>query len=109
MTTGWRARTMDGLDIHHWQSLVAHLRAVAKRAQAYGSGFGAGDIPAFSTLDAHISYALPRIHTTLKLGASNLLNTYYTTSFGSANIGGLYYFTIEYNDIMGYLGKKNSN
>lgn len=80
----------------HWQS-----------GFLWESGFGAGDIPAFSTLDGHISYSLPRIHTTLKLGASNMLNSYYTTSFGSANIGGLYYFTIAYNDIMGYLSKKN--
>jgi len=70
------------------------------------SGFGAGDIPAFSNLDGHISYSLPRINTTLKLGASNMLNSYYTTSFGSAHIGGLYYITIEYSDLMGYLSKK---
>ena len=73
------------------------------------SGFGAGDIPAFSTLDGHISYALPRIHTTLKLGASNMLNSYYITSFGSAHIGGLYYLTITYNDLMGYISDKRSN
>jgi len=35
-----------------------------------------------------------------------MLNSYYTTSFGSAHIGGLYYITIEYNDLMGYLGRK---
>ena len=81
----------------HWQSDFL-----------WESAFGAGDIPAFSTLDFHVSYALPRIHTTLKLGASNLLNNYYATSFGSANIGGLYYFTIEFSDIMGYLGRKDS-
>jgi len=82
----------------HWQS-----------GFLWESGFGAGDIPAFSTLDGHISYALPRIHTTLKLGASNMLNSYYTTSFGSAHIGGLYYITIEYNDLMGYLSNRRSN
>ena len=79
----------------HWQS-----------GFLWESGFGAGDIPAFFTLDGHISYALPRINTTLKLGASNMLNSYYTTSFGSAHIGGLYYITIQYNDFMGYLGRK---
>jgi len=83
---------------YHWQS-----------GFLWESGFGAGDIPPYSTLDAHVTYTLPRFRTTLKLGASNMLNSYYTTSFGSANIGGLYYFTIEYNDILGYLNKKNSN
>jgi len=81
----------------HWQS-----------GFLWESGFGAGDIPAFSTLDGHISYDLPRINTTLKLGASNMLNSYYTTSFGSAHIGGLYYITIQYNDLMGYLGKTSN-
>jgi len=95
---------------------IAHPQIISKLGFAFNfhwqsgflweSGFGAGDIPAFSTLDGHISYALPRIHTTLKLGASNMLNSYYTTSFGSAHIGGLYYITIQYNDFMGYLGKK---
>jgi len=82
----------------HWQS-----------AFRWEAAFGAGDIPAYSTLDGHISYAMPRIHTTVKLGASNMLNNYYTTSYGSAHIGGLYYITIEYNDLMGYISRKRSN
>jgi hypothetical protein len=82
---------------YHWQS-----------GFLWQSGFGAGDIPAFSTLDGHLTYALPKIHTTLKLGASNMLNNYYTTSFGSAHIGGLYYITIEYSDLMGYLSKRSN-
>ena len=82
----------------HWQS-----------AFLWESGFGAGDIPAYATLDGHLTYALPRIHTTLKLGATNMLNTYYTTSFGSAHIGGMYYFTIVYDDLMGYLKRKGSD
>jgi iron complex outermembrane receptor protein len=81
----------------HWQS-----------AFLWESGFGAGDIPAYATLDGHLTYALPRIHTTLKLGATNMLNTYYTTSFGSAHIGGMYYVTIVYDDLMGYLKRKGS-
>jgi len=95
---------------------IAHPQIIARLGFAFNfhwqsgflweSGFGAGDIPAFSTIDGHISYALPRINTTLKLGASNMLNSYYTTSFGSAHIGGLYYITIQYNDFMGYLGRK---
>ena len=65
------------------------------------SGFGAGDIPAFFTLDAHVSYKVQAIKTVFKLGGSNLLNKYYTSSFGSAQIGGLYYFSLVYEDILG--------
>ncbi len=72
------------------------------------SGFGAGEIPAFTTIDSHISYKFSAINTEFKLGGSNILNRYYTTSFGSAQIGGLYYISFVYEDILGYVdrGKK---
>jgi outer membrane receptor protein involved in Fe transport len=67
------------------------------------AGFGADEIPAYTTLDAHVSYTVPKIKTTFKLGGSNILNDYYTTSFGSAKIGGLYYISLVYEDILGYI------
>ncbi|WP_340112394.1 TonB-dependent receptor [Maribellus mangrovi] len=79
----------------HWQSKFT-----------WESSFGKGEIPAFTTLDAQISYKVPLIKTTFKLGGSNILNNYYTTSFGSAQIGGLYYISLIYEDILGYLEKE---
>ncbi len=70
------------------------------------SSFGIGEIPEVSTLDAHISYRVPVIKTLFKLGGSNLLNNYYTTSFGSAQIGGLYYLSLVYEDFLGYMDRK---
>jgi len=70
------------------------------------SAFGAGEIPAFTTLDFHVSYNFSAIKTVFKLGGSNVLNNYYTTSFGSAQIGGLYYISLLYEDILGSI---NSN
>jgi len=64
------------------------------------SAFGAGKIPAFTTLDFHVSYKFSAIKTLFKLGGSNVLNNYYTTSFGSAQIGGLYYVSLVYEDIL---------
>ena len=75
----------------HWQS-----------GFLWEAGFGAADIPAFTTLDAHISYKVSAIKTVFKMGGSNLLNNYYTTSFGSAQIGGLFYISLVYEDIMEY-------
>jgi iron complex outermembrane recepter protein len=69
------------------------------------SGFGAGKIPATTTLDAHVSYKVTAIHMVFKLGGSNILNNYYTSSFGSAQIGGMYYLSMTYDDIMGYAGR----
>jgi iron complex outermembrane recepter protein len=65
------------------------------------SAFGTGEIPAFTTLDFHISYKLPSLNTELKVGGSNILNNYHTTSFGSPQIGGLYYLSIIYDDPRG--------
>jgi outer membrane receptor protein involved in Fe transport len=63
------------------------------------SPFGTAEIPAYSMVDAHLSLQLSHLHSLIKIGGSNLLNTYYTTSFGSAQIGALYYVTWTYDDL----------
>jgi outer membrane receptor protein involved in Fe transport len=72
------------------------------------SDFGDGEIPAFTTLDAHLSFKMPSIHTEFKLGGSNILNKYYTTSFGSAQIGGLFYISILYDNVLANSRRSNN-
>jgi hypothetical protein len=55
------------------------------------SSFGEALMPTYRTLDANVA---------LKLGASNSLNSYYTTSFGSAQVGGLYYVTLVFDEML---------
>jgi outer membrane receptor protein involved in Fe transport len=62
------------------------------------STFGTARMPSYSILDAHVSLHLPNMRSRIKIGGSNILNQYYTTSFGSAQIGALYYITWTYND-----------
>jgi hypothetical protein len=69
------------------------------------SSFGMGRIPAYTNIDAHISYKIQAIKTVFKFGGSNILNNYYTTSFGSAQIGALYYISINYEDIIGNIAR----
>lgn len=64
------------------------------------SNFGVGEIPAFGTLDASLNVKLKYMNSSLKVGGSNLLNRYYTTNFGSAQIGGLYYITWTFDDLL---------
>jgi hypothetical protein len=64
------------------------------------SAFGTGEIPAFSTVDANISYKIRRIKTIIKVGGSNVLNNYYTTSFGASHIGGLYYISWTFDNYL---------
>ena len=55
-----------------------------------------GDVPAYSTLDAQLSYQIPTAQVRLKLGASNVLNRYYVSYLGGPSVGGLYYLTVTY-------------
>jgi outer membrane receptor protein involved in Fe transport len=55
-----------------------------------------GDVPAYSNLDAQVSYRIPTAQVRLKLGASNVLNNYYVTYLGGPSVGGLYYLTVTY-------------
>lgn len=59
--------------------------------------FGTGSVKAFGSLDAQVSYRLPKIKSLIKLGATNLTNSYYTTAFGNPSVGGLYYVSFGYN------------
>ena len=59
--------------------------------------FGSGEVPAYGTLDAMISYKLKSIKSMLKFGATNFTNKYYRTSFGNPQVGGLYYVSFGYN------------
>jgi len=59
--------------------------------------FGSGEVPAYGTLDGMISYKFKAIKSLLKLGATNVLNKYYRTSFGNPEVGGLYYVSFGYN------------
>jgi outer membrane receptor protein involved in Fe transport len=59
--------------------------------------FGTGTIPSFATLDAQISYKMPKEKILFKLGGTNISNHYYRNAFGNPYIGGLYYLSVGYN------------
>ncbi|TAE22693.1 MAG: TonB-dependent receptor [Cytophagales bacterium] len=65
-------------------------------------GTTAGDIwlPSWSTLDAQVSYRLKAAKSVVKLGANNILNKYYSQGYGLAQIGGLYYISLTFDDLL---------
>jgi len=63
------------------------------------SNFGVAQMPAFATLDANVSVKVSSIKSIIKVGGSNILNNYYTSSFGSAQIGGLYYISLSFDQL----------
>ena len=63
----------------------------------YQGTFAVGKVDAFSTIDAVVTYKVPKIKSLIKAGGTNIFNKYYYTAFGSPQIGGLYYVSIAYN------------
>jgi len=64
--------------------------------QPLTNGAGKNTLAANNLLDAQVTLALPRINSSIKLGASNLLNHYYQNVGYGASIGGVYYISIVY-------------
>ena len=58
-----------------------------------------GKINAYSLLDAQVSYKVPSLKTTVKLGASNLTNKYIVQAYGSPSVGGLYYVSLNFDQL----------
>jgi outer membrane receptor protein involved in Fe transport len=61
-----------------------------------------GDIwlPAWNTIDVAVAYKVPSIKTIVKVGASNVLNQYYSQGYGLAQIGGLYYISLNFDQFL---------
>jgi len=60
-------------------------------------GLGQGTVPSSTVIDALIGYKLIKAHSTIKLGATNLTNKYYSTGIANPMIGGMYYISLGYN------------
>lgn len=63
----------------------------------YEGTFVAGTLPAFTWVDAQVSYRMPKSKSVIRIGGSNILNEYYRTGYGSPYVGGLYYISYGYN------------
>ena len=53
-------------------------------------------VNAFTTVDAQVSYNIPKIRSMIKLGGSNIFNHYYKNAFANPEVGGLYYIGFGY-------------
>ena len=76
----------------HWQSAF----------DWYGTfnGMNPGRINAYSLVDLQINKKLPKMHSTIKLGSSNIFNNRIYQSYGSPAIGAIYYVGITFNDLL---------
>ncbi|MHB1177206.1 MAG: TonB-dependent receptor domain-containing protein [Daejeonella sp.] len=63
----------------------------------WNSSFASGTVPPFGTVDAQVNLKIPSVNSMIKIGASDLLNKYYTTSYGNPQMGGMYYVGFSFN------------
>jgi iron complex outermembrane recepter protein len=101
-TPKWKTNVMLGNS-----SITPNLGfSVAWHWQAAFDWFGnftaplSGKINAYNLLDAQVSYRLPSIKTILKLGGSNITNKYVMQAYGSPSVGGLYYLSLNFNEML---------
>jgi outer membrane receptor protein involved in Fe transport len=63
----------------------------------YEGTFVTGTLPSFATVDAQVTYKVPKTKSTFRIGGTNIGNNYYRTGFGSPYVGGLYYISYGFN------------
>ena len=78
-------------------SFTTALRYKPAYYYVVSGGLASGNVPASLVLDAQVSYKIPSIHSSFKLGSTNLTNKYYSTGVANPSIGGVYYVTYAYN------------
>lgn len=61
-----------------------------------GSPQFTGYVPTYDVLDMQINKTFPKINTTIKIGASNLLNQYHYQVYGGPRVGRLAYVSLLY-------------
>jgi len=73
--------------VWHWQD-----------AFQWESPLANGIIPAFQTVDAQVNLRIPSCQTTIKAGATNLLNHRYIQYAAGPTLGGLYYISLVFDN-----------
>jgi iron complex outermembrane receptor protein len=58
-----------------------------------------GDVAAVSTLDAQVSFRIPKLKSQIKAGGANILNHHYIQYAGGPTLGALYYVAVTVEDL----------
>jgi len=93
---------LTGRDIDTWLFKSVHLKNIGfginfKWIQGFmyeGSPQFTGYVPSYNVLDAQVSYHIPKIYSTVKVGASNVLDYKKFTVYGGPVVGRLAYISI---------------
>jgi outer membrane receptor protein involved in Fe transport len=78
-----------------WQSSFALTTAGTVVRDTDGN-----NVPAYHTVDAQVSYKIPALKSIIKIGGSNIFNQYYRQAFGNPAVGGLYYISLTFDELL---------
>jgi len=90
---------VSGRDIKLWKKNTLGFTVNYKWIDTFtfeGSPQFTGLIPSYELLDAQVNVTLPKINSTIKLGASNLLNNKQFQTYGGPRIGRMAYLSLVY-------------
>lgn len=88
-----------GFDVSYkWQS-----------AFSWTSDFANGEVESYGSLDAMVSYTIPKAYTQLKLGATNLAGTEYRTNVGGPFIGRMFFLGVTVDGLFAQPKEKNKD
>ena len=74
-----------------WKELGFNINYKWVEGFFWESTFGDGDVPSYNLVDVQLSYKFPELYSTLRIGASNLLDNRHWEAYGSPFIGRLIY------------------
>ena len=63
------------------------------------SSFANGYVPSVGTFDAQVSYKVPPIKSTVKIGGSDLFNRRYILNYGAPTVGSIYYVSVTFDQL----------
>ncbi|HLZ16943.1 MAG TPA: TonB-dependent receptor, partial [Cyclobacteriaceae bacterium] len=79
-----------------YKTLGFHINFRQQAAYLWQSALATGNVNSYLTVDVQVSAATLKNKVNIKIGASNLLNTYYYSFIGGPYIGGFYYMNVVY-------------
>ena len=80
-----------------WKNIGFNVLVKWQDNNFYEGTFATGTLPSFTWVDAQVSYRMPKTKSIIRIGGTNVGNSYYRTGFGSPYVGGMYYVSYGYN------------
>ena len=81
---------------HVWKGLGFSANFKWVTSYQWESPFADGVVPSYNTLDLQVYYEIAKIHSTIRVGGSNIYNNMHIEAVGSPEIGGLYYVAYSF-------------